>query len=71
MSLHNILLFIPFIILTFFLMGIGTDAYGADRKKTLVVVSVKEAVTMDPQVSLDGQSPLIWRAVYEPLLMYT
>ena len=59
---------IPFLIVAFFLMGISTDVYGADRKKILVVVSVKEAVTLDPQVSLDGQSPLIWRAVYEPLL---
>jgi peptide/nickel transport system substrate-binding protein len=61
-------LVIPFLIVAFFLVGISTDAYGIDRKKTLVVVSVKEAVTLDPQVSLDGQSPLIWRAVYEPLL---
>ena len=25
-------------------------------------------VTLDPGVSLDGQSPLLWRCVYEPLL---
>lgn len=51
------------------LLALSSDnAYGADRRKTLVVVSVKEAVTLDPQVSLDGQSPLIWRGVYEPLL---
>ena len=44
------------------------SACAKDHKKTLLVVSVKEAVTMDPQVSFDGQSPVIWRAVYEPLL---
>ena len=59
---------VPFFLAAFFLTVISTDVHGADRKKILVVVSVKEAVTLDPQVSLDGQSPLIWRAVYEPLL---
>ena len=38
--------------------------------KTLVVASGADAVTLDPQVSFDGQSPLLWRAVYENLLMY-
>jgi peptide/nickel transport system substrate-binding protein len=54
--------------LVLLLAFISDRAHGADRHKTLVVVSVKEAVTLDPQVSLDGQSPLIWRGVYEPLL---
>lgn len=49
-------------------LGAPEKASAADRKKTLVVVSVREAVTLDPQVALDGQSPLVWRAVYEPLL---
>src|SRR5262245_25010631 len=38
--------------------------------KTLVVASGADAVTLDPQVSFDGQSPLLWRAVYENLLKY-
>ncbi len=38
--------------------------------KTLVVASGADAVTLDPQVSFDGQSPLLWRAVYENLLTY-
>jgi peptide/nickel transport system substrate-binding protein len=38
--------------------------------KTLVVASGADAVTLDPHVSFDGQSPLLWRAVYENLLQY-
>jgi peptide/nickel transport system substrate-binding protein len=38
--------------------------------KTLVVASGADAVTLDPQVSFDGQSPLLWRAVYETLVKY-
>ena len=56
------------LVLSFFVTFLSQSSYAADRKKTLVIVSVKEAVTLDPQVSLDGQSPLIWRGVYEPLL---
>ncbi len=37
---------------------------------TLVVASGADAVTLDPHVSFDGQSPLLWRAVYENLLQY-
>src|SRR6516165_2194389 len=37
---------------------------------TLVVASGADAVTLDPGVSFDGQSPLIWRGVYEALLGY-
>ncbi len=37
---------------------------------TLVITSGSDAVTMDPQASFDGQSPLIWRGVYEPLFAY-
>lgn len=37
---------------------------------TLVVTSGADAVTLDPGVSFDGQSPLLWRGVYESLLDY-
>jgi peptide/nickel transport system substrate-binding protein len=37
---------------------------------TLVVLSGADAVTLDPMLSLDGQSPLLWRAAYESLLTY-
>src|SRR5262245_49443997 len=47
----------------------GGAAYAAG-KDTLVVASGAEAVTLDPGVSFDGQSPLIWRGVYESLLQY-
>jgi len=50
------------------LMG-GGVAHAAG-KDTLVVASGAEAVTLDPGVSFDGQSPLIWRGVYESLLQY-
>ena len=42
-------------------------AAGAD---TLVVSSGGEAITLDPHVSFDGTSPLLWRASYETLLKY-
>lgn len=42
----------------------------AAEKDTLVVASGADAVTLDPGVSFDGQSPLIWRGVYESLLAY-
>lgn len=45
------------------------EAAAADAK-TLVVASGADAVTLDPQVSFDGQSPLLWRAVYERLVEY-
>ncbi len=45
------------------------EAVAADAK-TLVVASGADAVTLDPQVSFDGQSPLLWRAVYENLVKY-
>lgn len=41
---------------------------GAAGSDTLVVSSGGEAVTLDPQVSFDGTSPLLWRACYETLL---
>lgn len=45
------------------------ESQAADAR-TLVVASGADAVTLDPQVSFDGQSPLLWRAVYENLLKY-
>ena len=42
----------------------------AANKDTLVVASGADAVTLDPGVSFDGQSPLLWRNVYEALLDY-
>ncbi len=58
--------------------GLATVAFGqlsirettAADAKTLVVASGADAVTLDPQVSFDGQSPLLWRAVYETLVKY-
>ena len=57
-----------FLALTLLFGAAAGPAFGKDRKKTLIIGSVKEAVTLDPHVSFDGQSPLIWRGVYEPLL---
>lgn len=48
-------------------MGGRVSAAGKD---TLVVTSGADAVTLDPGASFDGQSPLIWRGVYESLLDY-
>ena len=45
------------------------ETHAADAK-TLVVASGADAVTLDPQVSFDGQSPVLWRAVYENLIKY-
>ena len=42
----------------------------AATKDTLVVASGADAVTLDPGVSFDGQSPLLWRNVYEGLIEY-
>ena len=42
----------------------------AAGKDTLVVTSGADAVTLDPGASFDGQSPLLWRGVYESLLDY-
>ncbi len=48
----------------------GVSGVQAADAKTLVVASGADAVTLDPHVSFDGQSPLLWRAVYETLLKY-
>jgi peptide/nickel transport system substrate-binding protein len=46
----------------------GTTASSTTR--TLTMTSGATPVTLDPGVSLDGQSPLLWRCVYEPLLKF-
>ena len=51
-------------------ISIASPPARAAGKDTLVVASGAEAVTLDPGVSFDGQSPLIWRGVYESLLEY-
>lgn len=56
-------------LLTLSLAFVGSDARAAGQD-TLVVASGADAVTLDPGVSFDGQSPLIWRGVYEALLAY-
>ena len=48
----------------------GIQSVAAADATTLVVASGADAVTLDPQVSFDGQSPLLWRAVYETLIKY-
>jgi peptide/nickel transport system substrate-binding protein len=55
---------------TMVLGGLTVQASSAADAKTLVVASGADAVTLDPQVSFDGQSPLLWRAVYETLVKY-
>jgi len=50
--------------------GLTAQANSAADANTLVVASGADAVTLDPQVSFDGQSPLLWRAVYENLVSY-
>ncbi|MDX6592567.1 MAG: peptide/nickel transport system substrate-binding protein [Gaiellales bacterium] len=49
--------------------GGGTAKAGAAAKQ-LVIASGATPVTLDPMVSLDGQSPLLWRCSYEPLLRF-
>ena len=53
----------------------GTNANRGRRvtttaAKVLTMTSGATPVTLDPGVSLDGQSPLLWRCVYEPLLQF-
>src|SRR3954470_17681594 len=55
---------------TMVLGGLTVRESRAADAKTLVVASGADAVTLDPQVSFDGQSPLLWRAVYENLIKY-
>ena len=43
---------------------------GPTATKVLTMTSGATPVTLDPGVSLDGQSPLLWRCVYEPLLQF-
>lgn len=53
-----------------FIVASRPGAANAAKQDTLVVTSCADAVTLDPQSSFDGQSPLIWRGVYENLLAY-
>jgi peptide/nickel transport system substrate-binding protein len=46
----------------------GASTSGAAT--VLTMTSGATPVTLDPGVSLDGQSPLLWRCVYEPLLQF-
>jgi peptide/nickel transport system substrate-binding protein len=50
-------------------IGLPTWARAAGND-TLVVSSGGEAITLDPHISFDGTSPLLWRASYETLLKY-
>jgi peptide/nickel transport system substrate-binding protein len=43
---------------------------GGGAAKQLVLSSGATPVTLDPMVSLDGQSPLLWRCAYESLLRF-
>jgi peptide/nickel transport system substrate-binding protein len=53
-----------------FVLGFGSLSARAADKDTLVIASGADAVTLDPGVSFDGQSVLLWRGVYEGLLKY-
>ncbi len=48
----------------------GGATSGAATTTELVMTSGATPVTLDPMVSLDGQSPLLWRCAYESLLSY-
>jgi len=50
--------------------ALGLTPANAADKDTLVIASGADAVTLDPGVSFDGQSVLLWRGVYEGLLKY-
>jgi peptide/nickel transport system substrate-binding protein len=43
---------------------------GSGSAQQLVMTSGATPVTLDPMLSLDGQSPLLWRCCYESLLRY-
>ncbi|HEU4974164.1 MAG TPA: ABC transporter substrate-binding protein [Baekduia sp.] len=49
--------------------GGGSTASGSGAQQ-LVMSSGATPVTLDPMTSLDGQSPLLWRCVYETLLEF-
>jgi peptide/nickel transport system substrate-binding protein len=50
--------------------GATSTTSRSGAQKTLTVASYGNAETLDPMASLDGQSPLLWRASYERLLAY-
>src|SRR4249920_490470 len=45
--------------------GSTATSTGSGAQKSLTVASYGNAETLDPMASLDGQSPLLWRASYE------
>ncbi len=47
----------------------GAVRFQGDPRR-FIASSGADAVTLDPQVSFDGQSPLLWRASYETLAAY-
>jgi peptide/nickel transport system substrate-binding protein len=48
----------------------ASGATTAEGRHSLVIASGATPVTLDPMVSLDGQSPLLWRMSYETLLRF-
>ena len=48
----------------------GASSAAGGPVQRLLVASGADAVTLDPGISFDGQSPLLWRAAYEPLVQY-
>ncbi len=48
----------------------GASPASGGPVQRLLVASGADAVTLDPGISFDGQSPLLWRAAYEPLVQY-
>jgi peptide/nickel transport system substrate-binding protein len=50
--------------------GATAKATRSGAQSMLTVASYGNAETLDPMASLDGQSPLLWRASYERLLAY-
>lgn len=48
----------------------GSSGGGSGGAQELVMTSGANPVTLDPMLSLDGQSPLLWRCCYESLLRY-
>jgi peptide/nickel transport system substrate-binding protein len=50
--------------------GTNVATGGSTASRSLTLTSGANPVTLDPGVSLDGQSPLLWRCVYEPLLKF-
>jgi peptide/nickel transport system substrate-binding protein len=52
------------------LAACGSGGASGSGGSQLVMSSGATPVTLDPMLSLDGQSPLLWRCVYETLLRF-